>query len=114
MHRFVVAEEPKIEYDDIFTDKIAFEYWEIYNLDTHRTFLTVVGSDRQGYLPRNIAPLLAGDICEMLNSKYIDKNINEEWFEADRKARIKFHEEQKKLLESGKYTNWNEHGTGVE
>lgn len=57
-------------------------------------------------------PNLIGDICDFLNDKYIDKNIDEEWPKVDVKARIKYHEEQIKILKGGKYS-WNEHGNGV-
>ncbi len=54
-----------------------------------------------------------GDILDFLNEKYIDKNINEEWGRVDVDARIKYHEEQIKILKSGN-GHWNRHGNGVE
>ena len=59
-----------------------------------------------------ISPV-AGDIVEFLNDKYVDKNMNEEWYHPDREARIKYHEEQLKILRSGKPIGYTEHGNGV-
>lgn len=56
---------------------------------------------------------LSGDIVDFLNDKYVDKNINEEWFYPDREARIKYHKEQLKILENEKPVCYTEHGNGV-
>ena len=56
---------------------------------------------------------IVGDICDFLNDKYIDKEINQEWPEINPEERIKYHREQIKKLENGSCA-WNEHGTGVE
>ena len=56
---------------------------------------------------------IIGDICDFLNDKYIDKEMNSDWGRANKEARIKYHKEQIKKLESDSCV-WNEHGTGVE
>jgi hypothetical protein len=39
-----------------------------------------------------IGKTVAGDLCEFLNEKYIDKNINEEWpASIDKEAHLKYH-----------------------
>ena len=53
-----------------------------------------------------------GDICDFLNDKYIDKNINEEWGKIDINKRIKYHEEQIEILKK-ENPHWKEHGNGV-
>jgi hypothetical protein len=57
---------------------------------------------------------MAYDYCDFLNDKYVDKNVNKEWGPINRKERIKYHEEQLKLLKSDKRLHWNEHGNRVE
>lgn len=73
----------------------------------------VGGFESEGYIPFELAELLVGDICDFLNDKYCDKEINAEWPEINPEERIKYHEEQIEILKSSKYV-WNEHGTGVE
>jgi hypothetical protein len=63
---------------------------------------------------KEIAGALAGDYCEFLNNKYCDKEINKEWPRIDRESRIKYHEEQIRLLKSKENVSWNEDGDGVE
>ncbi|MBZ2166344.1 hypothetical protein [Methanobacterium spitsbergense] len=60
------------------------------------------------------AELVGGDILYFLNDKYHDKNPNEEWPKIDREKRIKYHENQLKLLKSKNRITWNKHGTEVE
>jgi hypothetical protein len=99
----------------------TYDHWFIYMineneenvLDREKLVAVFIGGDRFGETPKDLAPLLAGDYCEFLNSKYIDKNFNEEWGKVDVEARIKYHEEQIKILKSGEYY-WNENGDGVE
>jgi predicted metal-dependent phosphoesterase TrpH len=57
---------------------------------------------------------LIGDIADFLNDKYCDKEINMEWPKIDREKRIKYHEEQLKLLKGEDNLKWNEHGDKVE
>lgn len=61
---------------------------------------TVGGYESEGYIPFELAELLAGDICDFLNEKYIDKKINEAWGKPDVEARIKYHEEKIKILKN--------------
>jgi hypothetical protein len=61
------------------------------------------------YFPDEVAPLVAGDIIDFLNEKYIDKNINEEWGKIDVEARIKYHEKMIEILKTGK-ARFNNHG----
>ena len=96
----------------------TYDHWRIF-LVTEGLFkkdiviATVVGGDRSDELSKDLAPLLAGDYCDFLNEKYIDKEFNKEWREVDVDARVKYHEEQIEMLKRGNYT-WNRHGTGVE
>ena len=88
--------------------------WTITQVKPERMhILEVCGADEEGYLNPGIAPLLAGDITDFLNEKYIDKNINEEWGKIDVQARIKYHEEQLRMLKSGNPFTWTEHGNSV-
>lgn len=57
---------------------------------------------------------LAHDICDFLNDKYFDKNINEEWKEIDRKDRIRYLLQQAFILSNDDRISWNRHGNGVE
>lgn len=99
----------------VFTETLPYEQWHIIQVKgrRQRQILTIKGDNNNpNWLSEDVAPLVAGDICSFLNEKYIDKNINEEWGKINKEARIKYHEEQIRLLKSGKYS-WNRHGNGV-
>lgn len=81
------------------------------------------GSIRIYQISPNIRPIcpfedkyscLAGDICDFLNDKYCDKNVNEEWGRVKRLKRIKYHFLELIKLIFHKYSRYNEHGNGVE
>ena len=93
-------------------DRIKCSKWPIYIINSYNPILVaeIIGGPWKGYLYE--ADLLAGDIVDFLNEKYIDKNINEEWGEIDVEKRIEYHEEQIRILKSGKH-RWNKHGNGV-
>ena len=94
--------------------KIMSDLYQVVKIDKEPHIVIAVfhGDDKEGFLSKELAPLLAGDYCDFLNDKYVDKDFNEEWGKIQRERRIKYHKEQLKLLEDN--GQWNEHGNGIE
>jgi hypothetical protein len=63
---------------------------------------------------KDIARAFAEDLCDFENDKYYDKEINKEWPKIDRRARIKYLQEQITILRYKRNIKWNAHGNGVE
>jgi hypothetical protein len=93
-----------------------FKTWDVVRIDPKPRVIVaqfVGGFESEGYIPMEIAPLLAGDYCDFLNDKYVDKEFNAEWGSVNVKERIQYHKNQIEKLKIGKFS-WNSHGTGIE
>lgn len=91
MHRFMLREPYGNEYGG--------KTWQVIMLgDPVVLIAEFVGVDEKGFLDNDVAPLVAGDYVEMLNEKYLDKNINEEWPPKDEEKYLDYHLNKAKKL----------------
>ncbi len=82
------------------------------DVKAEKNFITIMVHTEKS-IEQEKAELVGGDVTDFLNDKYLDKEINAEWPEINRKSRAQYHIRQAQKLLSDKRLVWNEHGTGV-
>ena len=105
-NRFIVWEK---------VSSVSDKKWIIFDLKNQSIIAVFSGTKNpfDEYNDLDLAPLLAGDYCDFLNDKYVDKEMNKEWGKIDVQKRIEYHEKQLEILKSGDCF-WNRHGNKVQ
>lgn len=96
MH-FILKDEPEVRFINAWK---VIELWKVIRVKPQPSVIVAqfVGGEDENYIPRDLAPLLAGDYVEFLNEKYLDKEMNAEWPPMDKEQHLAYHLERVKEL----------------